>query len=110
MESAFGVDHGEISKLDDSRKAALLGPLYTAGKAKKGMGGKAYRTQYGHSAVGAGAGAGVGAAIGAGAGALARRPGLGAGIGAIGGASVGSYHGGKSGYKAVKSKGYLRDT
>jgi hypothetical protein len=112
MYSAFGVDHGEgISKLSQETKAGILGPIYTAGAAKQGKGGAAYRTQYGHGLAGAAVGGGAGAGIGALAGRAAGKgkAGLGAAIGGGALSAVGSFHGNKAGYKAAKKKGYLRE-
>lgn len=113
--SAFGVDHGEISKFDNNI-ALMGGPLAAAHDAPKGKKKQAYKDAYGPSIKGQfkglGAGGVAGAATGAAAGALHGGRGVaraGAVIGGVlgggVGSSVGAYKGGQKGYKQAKTRG-----
>lgn len=98
MYSAFGIDHGEISKLsgeygwhsDEGRKRTMK-EIRGDAKMKAGHGNK--QRLAAHTAVGTGTGAGLGALTGGidfGAKGAAIGAGVGAGLGALTGASTGS--------------------
>jgi len=99
MESAFGVDHGEITK---ARNPYLWGGQNAAAlDAPKGKKKKAYldaqKTRLGHSAIGAGGGAALGG--------LATHTKQGAILGGLAGASGAMMASEKTAYNNAKKKG-----
>lgn len=113
MESAFGVEHGEISKVSEKTKENLKtygygGTGRAIVEAPKGKRLQAYKDGQKVRLKGMGVGAAAGGATGAAAGALSRgkfKPKTGALAGGYGGSLAGALATEKKSYRAAKEKG-----